>query len=34
VDALTAKGIAAVGVVCHVSDAEQRRSLIGTAVKV
>nr|TKW30324.1 hypothetical protein SEVIR_2G028500v2 [Setaria viridis] len=33
VEALRAKGIAAVGAVCHVSDAEQRRNLIDTAVK-
>ncbi|XP_072147852.1 tropinone reductase-like 3 [Setaria viridis] len=33
VEALRAKGIAAVGAVCHVSDAEQRRNLIDTAVQ-
>ncbi|CAL5067231.1 unnamed protein product [Urochloa decumbens] len=33
VEGLKAKGIAAVGVVCHVSDARQRRNLIDTAVK-
>ncbi|CAL5078134.1 unnamed protein product [Urochloa decumbens] len=33
VEGLKAKGIAAVGVVCHVSDARQRRNLIDTAVE-
>ncbi|CAL5077005.1 unnamed protein product [Urochloa decumbens] len=33
VEGLKAKGIAAVGVVCHVSDARQRRNLIDTAAK-
>ncbi|RLN42176.1 hypothetical protein C2845_PM01G42070 [Panicum miliaceum] len=33
VEGLRAKGIAAVGAVCHVSDARQRRSLVDTAVK-
>ncbi|CAN6222348.1 unnamed protein product [Urochloa humidicola] len=32
-EALKAKGIAAVGAVCHVSDARQCRNLIDTAVK-
>jgi dehydrogenase/reductase SDR family protein 4 len=34
VEGLRAKGITAVGAVCHVSDAQQRKSLIETAVKV
>ena len=34
VKGLKAKGITAVGAVCHVSDAQQRKSLIDTAVKV
>jgi hypothetical protein len=34
VEGLRAKGITAVGSVCHVSDAQQRKSLIETAVKV
>jgi len=33
VKGLKAKGITAVGAVCHVSDAQQRKSLIDTAVK-
>lgn len=33
-DGLKAKGITAVGAVCHVSDAQQRKHLIETAVKV
>ncbi|CAN6209238.1 unnamed protein product [Urochloa humidicola] len=33
VEGLKAKGIAAVGNVCHVSDARQRKNLIDTAVK-
>ncbi|CAD6220265.1 unnamed protein product [Miscanthus lutarioriparius] len=33
VEGLRAKGITAVGAVCHVSDAQQRKSLIETAVK-
>ncbi|CAL5091599.1 unnamed protein product [Urochloa decumbens] len=33
VEGLKAKGIAAVGVVCHVSDARQRRNLIDTAIE-
>uniref|UniRef100_A0A0D9XB49 Tropinone reductase-like 3 n=1 Tax=Leersia perrieri TaxID=77586 RepID=A0A0D9XB49_9ORYZ len=33
VDALRAKGITVVGAVCHVSDADQRKNLIDTAVK-
>ncbi|CAN6162559.1 unnamed protein product [Urochloa humidicola] len=32
-EGLKAKGITAVGAVCHVSDAQQRKSLIDTAVK-
>ena len=34
VEGLRAKGITAVGAVCHISDAQQRKSLIETAVKV
>jgi hypothetical protein len=34
VEGLKAKGITAVGAVCHVSDAQQRKHLIDTAVKV
>ncbi|KAF8644182.1 hypothetical protein HU200_026341 [Digitaria exilis] len=33
VEGLKAKGITVVGAVCHVSDAQQRKSLIDTAVK-
>lgn len=34
VEGLKAKGITAVGAVCHVSNAQQRKDLIDTAVKV
>jgi hypothetical protein len=34
VEGLRAKGITVVGAVCHVSDVQQRRNLIETAVKV
>jgi hypothetical protein len=34
VEGLRAKGITVVGAVCHVSDAQQRKNLIETAVKV
>ncbi|CAL4895071.1 unnamed protein product [Urochloa decumbens] len=34
VERLKAKGITVVGAVCHVSDAQQRKGLIDTAVKV
>jgi dehydrogenase/reductase SDR family member 4 len=34
VEGLKAKGITAVGAVCHVSDAQQRKHLIDTSVKV
>lgn len=34
VEGLRAKGITVVGAVCHVSNAEQRKHLIDTAVKV
>jgi hypothetical protein len=34
VQGLKAKGITAVGAVCHVSNAQQRKDLIDTAVKV
>lgn len=34
VEGLKAKGITVVGAVCHVSDAQQRKNLVETAVKV
>ena len=34
VEGLRAKGITVVGAVCHVSNAEQRKHLVDTAVKV
>jgi len=34
VEGLRAKGITVVGTLCHVSDAQQRKNLIETAVKV
>ena len=34
VEGIRAKGITVVGAVCHVSDAQQRKNLIETAVKV
>jgi hypothetical protein len=34
VEGLKAKGITVVGAVCHVSDAQQRKNIIETAVKV
>jgi dehydrogenase/reductase SDR family protein 4 len=34
VEGLRAKGITVVGAVCHVSNADQRKYLVDTAVKV